>query len=217
MLRVSVRALRRARLSTSAVPKSSGALSVRAGAGVQRRSMGFFSDLKNQLKNEMEKNEELKKSFEELGKAKESVEKEIEKAKESVEKATKEKMHDVEEAAKHASQKLKDSYQDNVKAAAAAKAEEEEKEKSEEAAAGAEAGGQGEKTEEKGEEGAKPSAEEEVRSGLLVSITGMVCSVLTHFVLDETAGTRRELGGRALVREERFRQDLGPENQDRQC
>lgn len=80
---------------------------------VQSRAMGFFSNMKDQLKAEMDKNEELKKSFEEIEKTKEQLK--------NVEKAAMEKMKEVssmtEEAAKTfseqataASQKLKDSY-----------------------------------------------------------------------------------------------------------
>ncbi|EEY68783.1 Mitochondrial Protein Translocase (MPT) Family [Phytophthora infestans T30-4] len=108
MLRLSTRALRRARLTT--------------------RTTGFFLDLKNQLKNEMEKNEELKKSFEELEKTKEQFK--------NVEKAAKEKMSEVssmtEEAAKsfqeqalQASQKIKESYEETTKVAADAKKDKE--------------------------------------------------------------------------------------------
>lgn len=91
----------------------------------QRRAMGFFSDIKNQFKNELEKNEELKKSLEELQKTKEQLK--------EVEKAAKEKYQEVssktEEAAKNlqdqaasASQKLKETIEENVKPAGAAAA-----------------------------------------------------------------------------------------------
>lgn len=188
MLRVSVRALR---LTAAAAPKRSGVLSVRASAGAQRRSMGFFSDLKNQLKNEMDKNEELKKSFEELGRAKESVEKEIGKAKESVEKATKDKIHDVEEAAKHASQKLKDSYQEGVKA----RAEEEEGKQKAEAAAAEEVS---DKTGEKVEEGTEAGAEEQVRCELSTA-TGSGLR-RTHVVLGRSRRRRRTRTWKARAR-----------------
>ncbi|KAL4128388.1 hypothetical protein PRIC2_007376 [Phytophthora ramorum] len=120
MLRLSTRALRRARL---AAPRNSQL--TRSHVQSQSRAMGFFSDLKNQLKNEMEKNEELKKSFEELEKTKEQFK--------NVEKAAKEKMSEVssitEEAAKsfqeQASQKIKESYEETAKAAAAKKEEKE--------------------------------------------------------------------------------------------
>ncbi|KAG6948796.1 hypothetical protein JG688_00014947 [Phytophthora aleatoria] len=125
MLRLSTRALRRARLT---VPRDSQMALARLPIHVQSqsRAMGFFSDLKNHLKNEMEKNEELKKSFDELEKTKEQFK--------NVEKAAKEKMSEMssmtEEAAKsfqeHASQaseKIKESYEETAKAAAAAKVE----------------------------------------------------------------------------------------------
>ncbi|KAH7488078.1 Mitochondrial import inner membrane translocase subunit TIM44-2 [Phytophthora ramorum] len=123
MLRLSTRALRRARLSVLLNSQLT-----RSQVKSQSRAMGFFSDLKNQLKNEMEKNEELKKSFEELEKTKEQFK--------NVEKAAKEKMSEVssmtEEAAKsfqeqasQASQKIKESYEETAKAAAAKKEEKE--------------------------------------------------------------------------------------------
>ncbi|KAI9987033.1 hypothetical protein PInf_026152 [Phytophthora infestans] len=127
MLRLSTRALRRARLTVSrdsqnVLPRLANHLQS------QTRTMGFFSDLKNQLKNEMEKNEELKKSFEELEKTKEQFK--------NVEKAAKEKMSEVssmtEEAAKsfqeqalQASQKIKESYEETTKVAADAKKDKE--------------------------------------------------------------------------------------------
>ncbi|KAG3002240.1 hypothetical protein PC121_g19582 [Phytophthora cactorum] len=125
MLRLSTRALRRARLT---VPRDSQMALARLPTHVQSqsRAMGFFSDLKNQLKNEMEKNEELKKSFDELEKTKEQFK--------NVEKAAKEKISEMssmtEEAAKsfqeqasQASEKIKESYEETAKAAAAAKVE----------------------------------------------------------------------------------------------
>jgi hypothetical protein len=112
--------------------------SMRSGVRVQTRAMGFFSDLKNQLKAEMDKNEELKKSFEEIEKTKEQLK--------NVEKAAKEKMQEVssmtEEAAKNiseqasaASQKLKDSYTATrgAEASAADADEKKSKEKAEDA------------------------------------------------------------------------------------
>ncbi|KAG2512379.1 hypothetical protein JM16_008102 [Phytophthora kernoviae] len=157
MLRLSTRALRRARL---AAPRNSQLTLLRLPNHVQSqsRTMGFFSDLKNQLKNEMEKNEELKKSFEELEKTKKQFK--------NVEKAAKEKMSEVtsmtEEAAKNfqeqatqASQKIKESYEEKAKVAAAAKTDDEKKdeESTTEGATGAAANGS-EKTEgkEEGEE-----------------------------------------------------------------
>ncbi|KAG7386796.1 Mitochondrial import inner membrane translocase subunit TIM44 [Phytophthora boehmeriae] len=119
MLRLSTRALRRARLANNQLTLSRLPSHVQS----QSRAMGFFSDLKNQLKNEMEKNEELKKSFEELEKTKEQFK--------NVEKAAKEKMSEVssmteevaksfQEQASQASQKIKESYEEKAKAAAAA-------------------------------------------------------------------------------------------------
>ncbi|GMF27028.1 unnamed protein product [Phytophthora lilii] len=104
----------------------------------------------------MDKNEELKKSFEELEKTKEQFK--------NVEKAAKEKMSEMssrtEEAAKsfqeqasQASQKIKESYEETAKAAAAAaKTEKEEDSKTSEGEAAAEDADQGEgKTKEDGE------------------------------------------------------------------
>jgi methyl-accepting chemotaxis protein len=143
MLRLSTRALRRARI---AAPRSTPLALSRGPSHLQSqvRTMGFFSDLKNQLKNEMEKNEELKKSFEELEKTKEQFK--------NVEKAAKEKMSEMssmtEEAAKNiqeqasqASQKIKESYEENAKAAAKVKKEKEDTKEKEAQAAGAAAEG----------------------------------------------------------------------------
>ncbi|RLN73285.1 hypothetical protein BBJ28_00011761 [Nothophytophthora sp. Chile5] len=167
MLRLSVRALRRAQ---RAAPRQ-GLLRVPSHAQTQSRAMGFFSDLKNQLKNEMEKNEELKKSFEELEKTKEQFK--------NVEKAAKEKMSEVgsmtEEAAKsfqeqaaQASQKLKDSYEETTKAAAA-KAKEGDKATSEGAAAGTSEGGEETPGKGNGENKNEEKSGEEVRVCVPVS------------------------------------------------
>ncbi|OWZ22428.1 Mitochondrial Protein Translocase [Phytophthora megakarya] len=156
MLRLSTRAMRRARL---AAPRTSQMTRVQS----QTRAMGFFSDLKNQLKNEMDKNEELKKSFEELEKTKEQFK--------NVEKAAKEKMSEMssmtEDAAKNfheqasqASQKIKESYEETAKAAAAKKKEEESTDK--EATGAAEQAEQSEgKKEEAGEKPEQASESEE--------------------------------------------------------
>lgn len=143
--RVGAAALRRLAANDTALRRS---------ARAQTRSMGFFSDLKNQLKAEMEKNEDIKKSFEEIEKTKEQIK--------NVEKAAKEKMQEVssmtEEAAKNfqdqasaASQKLKDSYTSNT-AQAGAGAEAGEKKEEETEASGEEQANGEEKSEQKAED-----------------------------------------------------------------
>ncbi|DBA01660.1 TPA: hypothetical protein N0F65_010311, partial [Lagenidium giganteum] len=108
--------------SRSAVPHRIGEPAMRPWT-TQARSMGFFSDIKKQIQNEMENNEELKKSLQELQATKEKLQ--------SVEKAAKDKMQEMstmsEEAQKafrdsaaSASQKLKDSVEESVKNATAA-------------------------------------------------------------------------------------------------
>ncbi|GLE03713.1 hypothetical protein PINS_up012615 [Pythium insidiosum] len=112
MLRRSTRLGAHARLRLAAAAKTQRVVG-RHAVVLQTREMGFFSDLKKQFQAELDKNEELKKSFEELEKTKEQIK--------NVEKAAKEKMQEVssmtEEAAKSfqeqasaASQKIKDSY-----------------------------------------------------------------------------------------------------------
>ncbi|KAG6585138.1 Mitochondrial Protein Translocase (MPT) Family [Phytophthora cinnamomi] len=165
MLRLSSRALRRARL---AAPRNS-QLALSSRVQSQSRAMGFFSDLKNQLKNEMEKNEELKKSFEELEKTKEQFK--------NVEKAAKEKMNEMssmtEEAAKNlqeqatqASQKIKESYEETAKAAsAAARKEEEDSKTNAEETSGATAEGSEQEAKKDKEEGEKIEQTEENAEG----------------------------------------------------
>ncbi|TYZ67394.1 hypothetical protein PybrP1_010938 [[Pythium] brassicae (nom. inval.)] len=124
MLRHATRVVLRRQGASSVSSASAYATALGAARGPgQRRAMGFFSDIKNQFKNELEKNEELKKSLEELQKTKEQLK--------DVEKAAKEKYHEVssktEEAAKSfqdqaasASQKLKESLEETVKGSATA-------------------------------------------------------------------------------------------------
>ncbi|KAF1330719.1 hypothetical protein FI667_g4649, partial [Globisporangium splendens] len=89
----------------------------------QRRAMGFFSDLKNQFKNELEKNEELKKSLDEFQKTKEQL-KEVEKAAkekyQEMSSKTEEAAKSFQEQATNASQKLKETLEENAKAASGA-------------------------------------------------------------------------------------------------
>lgn len=209
MLRVSARALRRARLVSPAARDAPALLRLRSAAS-QRRAMGFFSDLKNQLKSEINKNEELKKSFEELERAKETVEKEIQSAKESVEKEIEKTKESVEGAAKSASQKIKDSYEENVKAAAAKKAEEEAQKAAESEEANAEKGEQPKATKAEEEGGAK-TASEEVRFICLTTLLHM--PIADGFCC--LTGQGRDARKRPLVREQVLRRHLGAEEQDR--
>ncbi|KAG7377749.1 Mitochondrial import inner membrane translocase subunit TIM44 [Phytophthora pseudosyringae] len=167
MLRLSTRALRRARLTA---PRNGQMILSRARGQVQSQSrgMGFFSDLKNQLKNEMEKNEELKKSFDELEKTKEKFK--------NVEKAAKEKMSEMssmtedatksfQEQASQASQKIKESYEETAKAATAAQKEKEDAEApADKEATGAATQG-AEQGEAKKEDGEKPEQADETVEG----------------------------------------------------
>ncbi|KAE9050702.1 hypothetical protein PR003_g1428 [Phytophthora rubi] len=164
MLRLSSRALRRARL---AAPRNS-QLAISSHVQSQSRAMGFFSDLKNQLKNEMEKNEELKKSFEELEKTKDQFK--------NVEKAAKEKMSEMssmtgeaaknlQEQASQASQKIKESYEETAKAAAAATKKEEDSKTNAEATTGAATEGSEQEPKKGKEEGEKAEQEEETVEG----------------------------------------------------
>uniref|UniRef100_K3XAG0 Tim44-like domain-containing protein n=1 Tax=Globisporangium ultimum (strain ATCC 200006 / CBS 805.95 / DAOM BR144) TaxID=431595 RepID=K3XAG0_GLOUD len=99
----------------------------------QRRAMGFFSDLKNQFKNELEKNEELKKSLDEFQKTKEQL-KEVEKAAkekyQEVSSKTEEAAKSFQEQATNASQKLKETLEENVKAASGAEKSDDKKDNS---------------------------------------------------------------------------------------
>ncbi|CAH0473439.1 unnamed protein product [Peronospora belbahrii] len=124
MLRFPSRVLRHAYLFTT-IHQSPLSNVLRYGP-LQSRSMGTFSNLKNQIKNEMDKNEELKNYFEELEKTKEQYK--------SVEKVAKTKMSEMssitkvaaksfQEQASQASQNIKESYENTTKVSKAAKAE----------------------------------------------------------------------------------------------